>query len=404
MKILLVTQYFFPENLRSNDLADSLSKRGHDVTVLTGLPNYPGGDFFEGFSFFKFKKESYYKTVKVIRCRMIPRKNGSQLFLILNYLSFAIFASLKVLFLKEKKFDASFVFAVSPITAAIPAIILKFIEKTPMVIWVQDLWPDSVVESGKFNSRIGFSILEKITKYIYNKSDRILVSSKGMVKSIKNRGVNIKKIFFLPQWAEDIFENWIVKEKYGISMPDGFNIVFAGNIGVAQDISSIIKASELLKEKKNINFIFIGKGSEYSWLKKQILKKRLSDTVHILGSYPLEDMPYFFEKSDAMLVTLKKSKIWSITIPAKIQTYLLTGKPILTMLDGEGSELIDNAKAGLTAESGDYRTLVKNILKIESYSREKRNEMGKNGAFFYKQKFLKKKSLSKLETILENIV
>lgn len=404
MNILLVTQYFFPENTRANELAESLSNKGHKVTVLTGLPNYPGGDFFKGFSFFKFKKESNYKNLKIIRCRMTPRKSGSSLFLFLNYLSFMIFASFKVLFLKKQKFHVSLIFAVSPITVAIPALVLKFIKKTPVAIWVQDLWPESVIESKKFNSKVGYIILEKLVKFIYDKSDSILVSSNGMINSINEKGINLNKIVFLPQWAEDIFENWIIRKKNGISMPNGLNITFAGNIGGAQDIPSILQASELLKENKNININFIGRGSLYNWLKEEILKRGLSDTVHTFGSFSLKYMPYFFEKSDALLVTLKKSHIWSITIPGKIQAYLLSGRPILTMLDGEGSELIDNAKAGLTAESGDYGTLVKNILEIESYSCEKRNEMGKNGASFYKQKFLKKKSLSKLETILENIV
>jgi glycosyltransferase involved in cell wall biosynthesis len=404
MNILLVTQYFFPENTRANELAESLSNKGHNVTVLTGLPNYPGGDFFEGFSFFKFKKKSTYKSLKIIRCRMTPRKSGSSFFLFLNYLSFMIFASLKVLFLKKQKFHVSLVFAVSPITVAIPALVLKFIKKTPLAIWVQDLWPESVIESKKFNSKIGYIILEKLVKFIYDKSDSILVSSNGMINAINERGINLNKIVFLPQWAEDIFEDWIIRKKNGISMPNGLNITFAGNIGGAQDIPSILKASELLRENKNININFIGSGSVYSWLKEEILERGLSDTVHTFGSFPLKFMPYFFEKSDALLVTLKKSHIWSITIPGKIQPYLLSGKPILTMLDGEGSKLIDNAKAGLTAKSGDYGTLVKNILEIESYSCEKRNEMGKNGASFYKQKFLKEKSLSKLETILENIV
>ena len=404
MNILLVTQYFFPENTRANELAESLSNKGHNVTVLTGLPNYPGGDFFKGFSFFKFKKKSNYKSLKIIRCRMTPRKSGSSFFLFLNYLSFMIFASLKVLFLKKKKFHVSLVFAVSPITVAIPALVLKLIKKTPVAIWVQDLWPESVVESKKFNSKIGYIILEKLVKFIYVKSNSILVSSNGMINSINKRGINLNKIVFLPQWAEDVFENWIIIKKNGISMPNGLNITFAGNIGGAQDIPSILKASELLRENKNINFNFIGRGSVYNWLKEEILKRGLSDTVHTFGSFSLKYMPYFFEKSDALLVTLKKSHIWSITIPGKIQPYLLSGKPILTMLDGEGSKLINDAKAGLTAKSGDYIALSKNILKIESFCIEKRDQMGKNAKYFYKENFIKRKTLLKLENILKNIV
>jgi colanic acid biosynthesis glycosyl transferase WcaI len=400
LKILILSQYFYPENFRINDIAKNLVKNGHNVTVITGLPNYPDGEFFDGYGFFKKNKTENYHGVKVVRCSIYPRKNGSTINLILNYLSYAFSASVKTLSLRKSNFDISLAFAVSPITVVLPGIFLKYIKATPLVTWVQDLWPESVVAASSLKNRFILSLIEKLVIYIYKNTDKILVSSKGMIDSIISKKVHRSKISYLPQWAEGVFEKNVITRNVSITFPRGFRVVFAGNIGFAQDIPSILKAAKILKFEKDIHFIFIGSGSMRAWLSENIKKNGLSDSVHLFGSFPLEDMPYFYDQSDALLVSLGNKSIWSITVPGKVQSYLTSGKPILSMMDGEGSKLIKEANAGLITSSGDYIGLSKNIKKIKSFKQRERCKMGENGKIFYNKNFTKNILMEKLISLL----
>ena len=402
MKILILSQYFYPENFRINDIAKNLVKNGHNVTVITGLPNYPDGDFFDGYGINKKNKTERYHGVKVVRCSMYPRKNGSTINLILNYLSYAFSASLKTLSLRKSNFDISLAFAVSPITVVLPAIFLKYIKGTPVVTWVQDLWPESVVAASSLKNGFILSLIEKLVIYIYKNTDKILVSSKGMINSIINKKVHRSKISYLPQWAEGVFEKNVIKKNVSITFPKGFRVLFAGNIGIAQDIPSILKAAKILKFEKDIHFVFIGSGSMRAWLSENVKKNGLSDSVHIFGSFPLQDMPYFYDQSDALLVSLGNKSIWSITVPGKIQSYLTSGKPILSMMDGEGSKLIKEANAGLITSSGDYIGLSKNIQKIKAFKQRERYKLGKNGKIFYNKNFTKNILMEKLMSLLSS--
>ena len=235
MNILIVSQYFSPENFRINDLADELNHRGNNITVLTNVPNYPHGKYFDGYGIFKKNKENI-NNINIIRSPIIPRGSGSGIRLTLNYLSFvfgAIFSSLQLI---NKKFDVIFVFEPSPITVCLPAIFIKKIKKIPICLWVLDLWPESVVSANNLNTKFVPSLLNPLVKYIYNKSDKILVSSKGFIDSIKKRGISKNKIIYFPQWAEEIFKPLIPKQKLLEKIPNhSFKIMFAGNIGEAQD-------------------------------------------------------------------------------------------------------------------------------------------------------------------------
>ena len=378
-------------------------ENGHEVTVLTGIPNYPSGDFYDGYSFWQSNLVEDYYGVNVKRCRMYPRKNNSKINLFFNYLSFAISSSFKILSLRKYNFDLSLVFAVSPITVALPAIFLKKIKSTPVVTWVQDLWPESVVAAGNLKNKDILKLIDKLVMFIYNNTDKILVSSKGMIESITQKGIKNEKISYLPQWAEDVFEKNIILKKDHISFPHGFKVVFAGNIGNAQDIPAILQAIKLLKNNKDIHFIFVGSGSMHSWLSKKVKKYKLGKNVHLLGPFSIDLMPYIYSKSDALLVSLGNNPIWSITVPGKIQSYLASGKFILTMLNGEGSKLINESKSGLTAKSGDYAQLSKNIIKCKSNSEKRRLEIGESGRKFYNQNFRKKTLMYELETLLMKV-
>lgn len=400
MKVLLVTQYFYPENFKSNDIAFELTKRGHEVTVLTGLPNYPEGKIHENYGFFKRTKENYL-GVNVIRTWLVPRGKGGGIRLFLNYFSWAFFASIKALFLSfQKKFDIILVHEPSPITQGFPAIVVKKIQKIPIHFWVLDLWPESLTSAGGVKNKYVLSVFKNMVKYIYNNSDKILISSKGFKESILAKGDYKEKLVYFPNWAEDS----ILKgtSDYSIpNLPKGFKIIFAGNIGVAQDVDSIIKAALILKEKIDIHFVFIGDGRSKIQLENFVQENNLTQTVHFLGRFPIDAMKTFFNKADALLVSLKDELIFNVTVPAKLQAYLCTQKPILGMLNGEGAAIIDDANCGLSVNAGDSLGLAEKIFKLYEMSIEERNTLGENGFKYFEENFTMSKCIDNLEFILK---
>ena len=401
MKILLVTQYFYPENFKSNDIALELTERGHEVTVLTGLPNYPEGKIYNNYGFFKRTKENY-QRIKIIRTWLVPRGKGGGIRIFLNYFSWAFFASLRAFSLSfQKKFDVILVHEPSPITQGFPAIIVKKIQKIPLHFWVLDLWPESLSSAGGVKNKYVLSFFTKMVKYIYNNSDKILISSKGFEESILAKGNYKEKLVYFPNWAEES----ILKgdSDYPIPyLPKGFKIIFAGNIGVAQDVNSIIDAALILKDKLDIHFIFVGDGRSKIQLENFVKENNLIETVHFLGIFPLDAMKTFFNQADVLLVSLKDELIFNVTVPAKLQAYLCTEKPILGMLNGEGAKIINDANCGLSVNAGDSIKLAEKILELYEMSDKKRKILGANGFKYFEENFTMDKCIDNLETILNN--
>ncbi len=401
MRVLLVTQYFYPENFKSNDIALELTKRGHKVTVLTGLPNYPEGKIYKSYGFFKRTKE-YYQGVNVIRTWLVPRGKGGGIRLFLNYFSWAFFASIKAFFLAFKKeFDAVIVHEPSPITQGFPAIVVKKIQEIPLYFWVLDLWPESLSSAGGIKNKYVLSIFTSMVKYIYNNSDKILISSKGFKESILAKGDYNEKLIYFPNWAEDSIlkgsSDYIIPD-----LPKGFKIIFAGNIGVAQDVNSIIEAALILKEKIDIHFVFVGDGRSKVQLEDFVRENDLNQTVHFLGRFPIDAMKTFFNQADVLLVSLKDELIFNATVPAKLQAYLCTQKPILGMLNGEGASIINDANCGLSSNAGDSSGLSEKILELYGMSIEERNILGANGFKYFEKNFTMGKCIDNLEFILKN--
>ena len=405
LKILIVTQYFWPENFKINDLVFYLAEKGYQANVLTGIPNYPKGKYFKGYGIFK-NKNQLKDNVLINRVIATPRGRSSRLLLLINYISFVISASIKILFLKNK-YDLIFIYEPSPITVAIPAILLKKISKTPIILWVTDLWPESIIATiklNKFFKKITNSTINPLVKWIYNNSDKILVTSKGFISSIQNKIKEKNKIEFFPQWAEDIFKPSINKKELPITIPNNsFKVMFAGNIGEAQDFPSILKAAKLLR-KNNIHWIILGDGRKKSWVKNKIKEYNLENFFHMLGSFPLEEMPNYYASSDAMLFSLKNEYIFSITIPAKVQSYLACGKPILAMVNGEASNIIKNSNSGMVCNSGDYKSLANNILFLSQKTKKELAEMSDNSLKCYKNNFDREMLFTRLEKIFINTI
>ena len=398
MKILIVSQYFWPEEFRVNDLAIDLVKRGHEVSVLTGNPNYPKGKFLKGYGF-KWSKEAY-RGVKIYRVPIIPRGSNS-LMLILNYLSFVIAGSFFSFFHKIQ-YDKVFAINFSPITAVIPAIVYCKKQKQDLSIWVQDLWPESVIAASNIKSNRIQKILTKLVEYIYINSHKIFISNYGFKKSLFSKGVKANKIFYMPNWAEDIFElQQVLKtdsEKF--SIPEGFVIMFAGNLGEAQDLENVLKAAELTKKNKNIKWVFVGDGRKANWLRDNIESKNLSETVITLGRFPTKLMPTIFRQADVMLVSLKDEFIFSLTVPSKVQCYMASKKPILGMLNGAGNDIIYKSQSGFVSNAGDFHRLAKYAMKFESLSKKDKELLGQNSFNYYQKYFTKNKII---DSFIQNL-
>ena len=399
MNILIVTQYFWPENFRINDLAIGLHERGHNISVLTGIPNYPGGRFFEGYGFFRKKSENY-NGISIFRIPLTPRGKGTGFGLALNYLSFALSASVWGPFICRDSYDIIFVYEPSPITVGIPALVLKKIKSAPVMFWMQDLWPESLTAAGAVKSKIVLKLFEFLVRMIYRGCDSILAQSRAFIPNILRLAGDSKKVLYYPNSAEEFYQPVIVgaEAPERAVMPEGFRVTFAGNIGAAQDFETIITAAELIKDQKNIKWVIIGEGRMLPWVKDQVNKRGLSNTVYLMGRYPAEMMPRFFALSDALLVSLKKEPIFSLTIPAKIQSYLACAKPIIAALDGEGAEVVKESGAGLACPAEHPDALSKTVLKMYGMPEKDRQLMGMNGRIYFEKNFERNMLLDRLES------
>jgi glycosyltransferase involved in cell wall biosynthesis len=398
MKLLIVSQYFWPESFKINDIAQALTERGHQVSVLTGKPNYPGGKFYKNYSYFNRGFEVW-NNIKIYRSFMTPRGNGKGLFLFFNYISFSIFSSIRLLFIKDK-FDKIFVFEPSPITVGIPAVFGKFKFKAPIYFWVQDLWPESISAAGGVKNKGILTVLNWLTIYIYKHSLKVLVQSKAFIPYILNQKVEESKLIYYPNSTENYHKELDPDEHLLKTLPSGFKLMFAGNIGESQSFETLLNAALILKNQGiKIHWIILGDGRMKEPVKKKINDLKLFDCFHLLGSFPSADMPKFFSCADALLVSLKKDPIFTYTIPSKIQSYLACGKPILTSLDGEGSKIIEEAKAGFTSPSEDPIALSEIIKKFLNLSIEDRRVLGVNARKYFNNEFERELLVDKLEDI-----
>ena len=397
-KILICTNHFYPETFRCNDVAFELASRGYDVTVLTAIPDYPKGKYYDGYGVFRKRCETI-NGVKVIRGFIIPRGNGGAIRLLLNYLSYFISSIIISIFLGLfRKYDKVLIHETSPVMIGVPAVIVKKLRKCPLYFWVLDLWPESLQAAGGISNKRVLMAFEKLTTWLYKKSDKILISSKGFEESIVEKGDFKDKIIYFPNWADKALE---VKGDYKLpDMPSGFKVMFAGNIGEAQDFDHIMEAAKFLQDEKDIHFVLVGDGRKRSWIENYRDENQLHDTVHWVGRHPVEAMPAFFEQADVMLMTLKDVSIFSLTAPAKLQAYMSAGRPILAMMNGEGPRIIKEAACGYSVPASDSRALADTILELSRMSKEELKVLGRNGRLYQQQHFDLDKSIDHLEKIL----
>ena len=404
MRILIVAQVFWPENFRINDVCVELCRRGHDVTVLTGWPNYPEGQIFP-----EFKRDpaafAQLGGAPIVRVPIVPRGSG-RLRLVLNYLSFVVSAALLGSWkLRGQRFDAIFVWESSPITVGLPAIVFRATKRAPMAFWVLDLWPETLEAVGVVRSTRMLRLVGKLVTFIYARCDVILAQSHSFVPQIARWCRRETWIEYFPVWPESVFERGEAQPAAEVPVAEGsFNVMFAGNIGEAQDFPAILAAAELLKEQSHIRWLVVGDGSAAAWVKSEIARRGLQDRVLMLGRYPVERMPAFYRHANALLVALKDEPIFAMTIPGKLQSYLAAGIPVVAMLNGEGADVVKRFGAGVTCAAGDSAALAAAVLKLASLPQQELQQMGANGSQASATEFDRHTLITRLEGWLERLV
>lgn len=404
MRILIVSQYFWPENFRINDLAQELVQRGHSVTVLTGIPNYPAGSVFDAYQQ-NPKAFGRYGGATVCRVPMLARGHGA-VRLFLNYLSFVVGASIWGPWrLKDQPADVIFVFEPSPVTVGLPAVLLGRIKRAPVVFWALDLWPETLAAIGVVRSPRVLGWIGHLVRFIYERCTLVLGQSSSFLGSIAKYCSDTEKIRYFPSWAEEVFNQPNLVPAHEVPVREGvYNILFAGNVGEAQDLPAVLAAAESLRHNASIRWLIVGDGRKSDWLRGEVERRGLQDSFLLLGRFPVERMPSFYAHADALLVSLKKDPVFSMTIPGKVQSYLMAGVPLLGMLDGEGAKVITEAKAGLVCAAGDAGGLAAAVLKMAAMSVDQRRQLGLNGRAFAQKEFGRGLLMDRLETLLGEAV
>lgn len=400
-RVLIVSHYFWPENFKINSICQELVKKGYEISVLTGKPNYPVGSFKKGYTFFN-KNYEIWNKIKIYRAPVFTRGNGSSINLFMNWISFGFFGTLRSFFIREK-FDKIFVYQPSPFTVAIPALFLKYRYNAKIYFWVQDIWPETLTAAGGIKSKIILNLVSFFVKKTYTRCEKILVQSKSFVEKIREMGIDKNKIIYFPNSTEIFYEPIVKDITIDKDLPNGFRLMFAGNIGEAQSFDTLINAASKVKNKGyNLFWIILGDGRKKEYAMQKCKELGLTNEFIFLGSYPSEMMPKYFSCADALIVSLKDEPIFSMTIPNKIQSYLACGKPIIASLSGEGASCIVESKSGFVSTAEDSEMLSENVIKFLNLNSKKKKELGENARKYFLNQFDMKLQINNLHKIFNN--
>ena len=398
LNVLIISQHFWPESFRVNEVAEDLVDKLEHVYVLTGKPNYPAGQIFSGYSFWGTQKEEI-KGIELYRVPLVPRGNGGSFKMLLNYISFMFFAFfLGPFLLRKKKIDIVFVYGTSPLIQGLIAVPFKLFFKSKLIVWVQDLWPEDLKSTGHLKNQLLLKVNEYPARLLYYLADRVLIQSEAFRFAIGRLSKN-KRLYFVPNPAErSVFydqKSWPLPPELDF-MENSFIVTFAGNVGNNQSIETIVNAANQLKNNYNIKIVVVGSGSKSKFLADEINRLNLSN-LKAVGRYSSDDMPAIFNYSDALLVTLAKKDNLNWTVPCKVQAYMASGKPIIASLNGEGAKVVMDAMCGVVCDSENYLQLSKCIIDLYKMSSSQRDEMGRNGRLYAEKNYHPK-------LIVENLV
>ncbi len=383
MRILLLSQHFWPESFRINDVAVALHGAGHEVVVLTGQPNYPGGTVFDGYRAGATGQELH-DGLEIHRVPLVPRGGGSALRLVANYLSFIASAALVGSWrLRGRGFDVVFVYGTSPILQALAGVWLAWLKGCALVTWVQDLWPQSLQATGYVRSPRLLAAVAGVVRWIYRHCNLLLVQSHGFEALVRELA-GATPVIFHPNPADDIGP--LQTAEPALELPSGFNIVFAGNLGTAQALDSVLDAAALLSEHPQVRFVLVGSGQCSAWLAEQVRERGLGGVL-LTGRFAPEAMPAILAQASALLVTLAADPAMALTIPSKVQSYLAAGRPILAALDGEAARVVMESGAGLVCRPADGQALADMVRTLLALPEEVRAEMGLAGSRYHASHF-----------------
>ena len=402
MRVLVLSQYFWPETFRITEVVQSLRDAGCDVTVLTAQPNYPEGVVWPGYSAMSLRTQIH-DGLTVHRVPLVPRGPGSALRLALNYLSFIVSATVfGPWLLRGQQFEAILVYAPSPILQAIPAVWLKWVKGAKLVTWVQDLWPESLSATGFVRDRKILGAVSAVVRWIYRRNDLLLVQSQAFVEPVV-RMAGGTPVAYHPNPGESAFSKTDADRSSPLQFEQGFNVVFAGNLGTVQALDTVLAAALLLRDEPDVRFVLVGSGSRSEWLRKEV--RRLGvDNVTMPGRFPPSDMPGVLAQASALLVSLVKDPIMSQTVPSKVQAYLAAGRPIIASLDGEGSRVVMEAGAGVACPAEDAQALADAVRRMRDALPAERQRMAQCGRSYYEQHFEPKLLATRLARFLSGVV
>lgn len=390
--ILVISQYFYPESFRINDMCMEWVKRGYKVTVLTGIPNYPKGKYFKGYSLFKKRRENW-NGIDIIRIPLIARGKSS-IGMVLNYFSFVISGWFWKAFTKLKV-DYVFSFEVSPMTQVKVGCWYAKKHKVPHYAYIQDLWPENVEAITGIHNRFVIGPIDRMVDKIYKQLDEIFVTSPSFVDAIVNRKVPVdsKKVHYWPQYAEEFYKPMSKQKVSYIPEDDSFKIVFTGSIGYAQGLDILPKTAELLKND-NVKFVIVGDGRYMDEFEKEIIDRNVIDKFIMIPRQPSEIIPSILSACDIGFVSFKDIELFEKTIPAKLQSYMACGIPIVASANGETKRVIEEAKCGFCSKIGDERMLADTIRKSMTSDLKK---MGQNSVDYFQKNFSKKKLMDEID-------
>ena len=401
MKILLLTQWFDPEpTFKGLLFAQALRDEGHEVEVLTGFPNYPGGKVYDGYKINFYQKEVM-DGITIHRAPLYPSHDGSAAKRILNYMSFAI-STFLVGLIKTRNIDVIYSYH-PPLTTSLSACLLGFCKRAPFIVDVQDLWPDTLSATGMINNKKVLNIVGKVCDFVYKRAAKVVVLSPGFKKRIVSRGVLVEKVEVIYNWCNESALNKF--EKTGVKLPENgnLNLLFAGNLGFAQGLPSIIQAAEILHRKNiNVNIIFLGDGVAKPAAIEAVEDLKLSN-VYFLPRVSMQQVGSLLSSADMLLVHLNKNELFEITVPSRTQANMAMGKPIVMGVSGDASDLITKAGAGVTCQPDNPESLADAISHLCCLSDAERLQLGNAGKDYYEQHLSLKQGVSKFISIFEEV-
>lgn len=404
-KILIVGQHFWPESFRINDIADFLAnEKDCEVDVLCGLPNYPSGKFPDGYGYFKNRHQTY-KNITIHRAFEIPRGNNSSFRIFFNYISFPIASLFHVPKLLTKKYDKIFIYQLSPVMMSIAGILLGKLRRTETIMYVLDLWPENLYSVLHIKNSLLRNIAQSVSHWHYRRVDKLIVLSEKMQDRLASiTGIAPENITIIPQAAEKLYEQEIQDKALKDRFKTGFNLVFTGSITPAQSFDTIIEAAKIVRNTKidDVNWIIVGDGMARKQVEANVEKAGLKDIFFFEGQKPVTDIPKYTTIADGLIGTLVKSDLLEATIPAKVMSYIASGKPILLSMDGEVRALInEKIKGGYANPAEDYHALAQSVIKLYSLSNEERIAMSTRLKKYHNEHFERTLLLEKLYKFID---